>query len=47
MSLAFLLFPNAVTSSLSAMLLPVVSEEQAKGNMQKISQAIEYTLLGT
>ncbi len=45
MSLAFLLFPNAVTSSLSAMLLPVVSEEQAKGNMQKISQAIEYTLL--
>lgn len=45
MSLSFLLFPNAVTSSLSAMLLPVVSEEQAKGNMQKISQAIEYTLL--
>lgn len=45
MSLSFLLFPNAVTSSLSAMLLPVISEEQAKGNMQKISQAIEYTLL--
>lgn len=45
MSLSFLLFPNAVTSSLSAMLLPVISEEQAKGNVQKISQAIEYTLL--
>ena len=45
MSLSFLLFPNAITASLSAMLLPVVSEEQAKGNMQKISQAIEYTLL--
>ena len=45
MSLSFLMFPNAVTFSLSAMLLPVISEEQAKGNMQKISQAIEYTLL--
>ena len=45
MSLSLLLFPNAVTSSLSAMLLPAVSEDQAKGNMQNISRAIESTLL--
>jgi len=31
MALSFLMFPNAVTSSISAMLLPVISEEQAKG----------------
>lgn len=44
MALSFLMFPNAVTSSISAMLLPVISEEQAKGNRKKISDAIEYTI---
>ena len=44
MALSFLMFPNAVTSSISAMLLPVISEEQAKGNTRNISATIEYTI---
>lgn len=44
MALSFLMFPNAVTSSISAMLLPVISEEQAKGNQRNISMTIEYTI---
>lgn len=44
MALSFLMFPNAVTSSISAMLLPVISEEQAKGNRKNISLAAEYTI---
>lgn len=44
MALSFIMFPNAVTSSISAMLLPVISEEQAKGNRKHISTTIEYTL---
>lgn len=44
MALSFLLFPNAVTSSISAMLLPVISEEQARGNRKNISTTIEYTI---
>lgn len=44
MSLSFLMFPNAVTSSISVMLLPVVSEEQAMGNKKHITEAIEYTI---
>lgn len=44
MALSFLMFPNAVTASISAMLLPVISEEQAKGNTRGISTAIEYTI---
>lgn len=44
MALSFLMFPNAVTASISAMLLPVISEEQARGNAGSISFAIEYTI---
>lgn len=44
MALSFLMFPNAVTASISAMLLPVISEEQAKGNTRSISATIEYTI---
>lgn len=44
MSMSFLMFPNAVTSSISSMLLPVVSEEQAKGNREHISTAVRYTI---
>ncbi len=44
MALSFLMFPNAVTASISAMLLPVISEEQAKGNKKSISSTIEYTI---
>ncbi|MFG6330559.1 MAG: oligosaccharide flippase family protein [Lachnospiraceae bacterium] len=44
MALSFLMFPNAVTASISAMLLPVISEEQAKGNQRVISSTIEYTI---
>ena len=45
MSLSFLMFPNAVTFSLSAMLLPTISEEQSRGNEQRISLSIVYTIL--
>lgn len=45
MALSFLMFPNTVTSSVSAMLLPVISEEQSRGNKKNISFAIEYTIL--
>lgn len=44
MAMSFLMFPNAVTSSISAMLLPVISEEDATGNRRAISLAIEYTI---
>jgi len=44
MALSFIMFPNAITSSISAMLLPVISEEQARGNKKNISTAIEYTI---
>ncbi len=44
MAMSFLLFPNAVTSSVSAMLLPVISEEQARGNKARISLTLEYTI---
>lgn len=44
MAMSFLMFPNAITSSISAMLLPVISEEQAKGNRKNISLTIEYTI---
>ncbi len=44
MALSFLMFPNAVTSSISSMLLPVISEEQAHGNKRNISLTIEYTI---
>lgn len=44
MALSFLMFPNAVTASISAMLLPVISEEQARGNRKNISLAAEYTI---
>lgn len=44
MAMSFLMFPNAVTSSISAMLLPIISEEDAAGNRKSISLAIEYTI---
>lgn len=44
MSMSFLMFPNALTSSVSSMLLPAVSEEQARGDRRSISRTIEYTL---
>ena len=44
MSMSFLMFPNALTASVSSMLLPAVSEEQARGDQRRISLTIEYTL---
>lgn len=44
MSLSFLMFPNAVTSSISAMLLPTISKEQASGNDKRIAFTIEHTI---
>ncbi|MCC8139514.1 MAG: oligosaccharide flippase family protein [Lachnospiraceae bacterium] len=44
MALPLLMFPSFFSSSLSAMLLPTISEEQARGNRAKISLAIEYTI---
>ena len=45
MSLSFLMFPNAVTSSLSAMLLPTISVFLTHLNEQRFSLSIEYSIL--
>ena len=46
MTLPLLLFPSAVTMSLSTMLLPAVSEAQSKQNTKKLSSTIEKTVSG-
>lgn len=43
MALPLILFPNTVTSSVSTMLLPVISEAQATGNRKQIARAIRKT----
>lgn len=48
MSMSFIMFPSAVTSAFSLLLLPMISEAQAAGNQEKIqnaaSAAIKYSL---
>ena len=43
MALPFILFPNALTSSISLMLLPRVSESQAKGQIDTLKNTIRKT----
>lgn len=43
MALPFILFPNALTGSLSMMLLPAVSESQAAGQLTRLKQTIQKT----
>lgn len=44
MALPFILFPSAITNSVSTMLLPTIAQEQAKGNRKKIISATEKTM---
>lgn len=46
MTLPLLLFPSAITMSLSSMLLPAISEAQASGNQKRISETIQKTVSG-
>ncbi len=43
MALPFILFPNALTGSISLMLLPVVSESQAGGNLGSLKRTLKKT----
>ncbi len=43
MALPFILFPNALTGSISLMLLPAVSEAQASGNIAELKRTILKT----
>lgn len=44
MALPFILFPSAITNSLSTMLLPTIAGEQAQGNSKKIISSTEKTM---
>ena len=44
MSLPLILFPSAITNSVSVMLLPAIAEEQAKENHAAISKTIGMTI---
>ncbi len=44
MALPFIFFPNALTSSISILLLPEISENQAMGNMKKVADTTKKTI---
>lgn len=44
MALPFILFPSAITTSLSTMMLPSISGDQAVGNQNKILEKVTYVL---
>lgn len=44
MAMTFLLFPSTITSSFAVLLLPAISEEQAKHNYKKINKMVNVTL---
>ncbi len=44
MAMPFLFFPNALIGSLSVLLLPMISEQQASGNQQQIKKATHRTV---
>lgn len=44
MALPLILFPSAITTSVSAMLLPSVAAAQASDNMDRISRTVEMTI---
>lgn len=46
MTLPLLLFPSAITMSLSTMLLPAISEAQASHNQKRIADTIQKTISG-
>ena len=43
MALPFILFPNALTGSISIMLLPAVSEFQAGGHLERVKSTVKKT----
>ena len=43
MALPFILFPNALTGSISMMLLPTVSESQAEGTLKSLKRTLSKT----
>lgn len=44
MALSLILFPSAITNSISVLLLPIVSEAEGTGNMHKISLSIRKSI---
>lgn len=44
MAIPLILFPSAITSSVSVMLLPAIAEENAKGNQKSIRDTIDSTI---
>ncbi len=44
MALPFIMFPNALTGSVSLMLLPIVSEADAAGNRRRVKKAFARTV---
>ena len=44
MSLPLILFPSAITNSISVLLLPIVSEAEASGNQRAVTKAIMKSL---
>lgn len=45
MALPFILFPNALTGSISIMLLPTVSESQACGQLKRLQATVKKTVV--
>lgn len=44
MAMPLILFPNALTNSVSVLLLPIISEADATGNQQQIKRAVDRTI---
>lgn len=44
MAMPLIFFPNALTGSVAVLLLPLISENNARGNMQDVKQAIRRTV---
>lgn len=44
MAMTFLMFPSTITGSFAVLLLPAISEEQAKHNYKKINRMVNVTL---
>ena len=44
MAMPFILFPSAITNSMSVLLLPTVAEAQSAGNRERISSAVTLSL---
>ena len=44
MALPLILFPSAITNSISVLLLPIVSEAESNGNHQAIRKAVRKSI---